>query len=222
MSRLAVSVLLFNQEYVMFDIEKIVIKFCSSVSARLITSSFGISDAELEKQVRKVVKKLIKEGIKVTIGELREYYFKLGYRYADLDFGCDVIYKGDFVFFESYSDDNLAYLPRTPYGDFNKAFRVFASGACDGLGVFILPRRGHKFVVYHYNKRSLDGRTVLIHPDGGFYIGETVLSNRVPYGYGKYIYPNGRVYEGEWGEGGPTDRSELKIYDPAYYRYRYG
>jgi hypothetical protein len=43
MSRLAVSVLLFNQEYVMFDIEKIVIKFCSSVSARLQTSRQGRS-----------------------------------------------------------------------------------------------------------------------------------------------------------------------------------
>ena len=130
---------------------------------------------------------------------------------------------GDFKFASDYGPDN--YNPSQLFGPdlynyrdrYNAAFAALNSGTLVGKGVFTLPERGHTFDFDFKDGYYASGKSIAIHPDGGFYKGD--LANGMPKygGYGLYIYPDGSEYYGQWDVGGPSDLDELRKYDPYYY-----
>lgn len=153
--------------------------------------------------------------------DIQQYLKNYSKYYVKLDFECDVKYFGGFEFTPPYSINNLAHIPSNIHFVYGEGFRALASGYLQGIGVFILPNRGRRFECAFRKGYLAENKSVCIWPDGGFYIGE-VNRKSAPNGYGEYIYPSGRVYKGEWESNYPTDKDEIKIFDPAYYRHLYG
>lgn len=151
------------------------------------------------------VEYLVEEGIDVTVDVLSHYIESTSEHFLEIDFGCDIKYRGGFNFRSGYSKNNLAFTR----AHHNAAFRTLGSGYLHGFGVFEFPRRGRMAQFAFLKGYFAEGKSVCVYPDGGFYMG-CVNSAAQPSGFGTYIYPNGRIYEGEWYLGCPTDRQELE------------